>query len=371
MAGAPHSLAGAAQLLRPIGFDAIGGWTEDDHAAAFAAFLASCRRAVSHPPKTRGFGIDGEALRRVAAAALDLGDPEPLRARRFFERHFVAMQVESDGFVTGYYEPELAASPRRTERFCVPLYRRPPDLVAIDDADRPSGWDADIRFARRGADGLAAYPDRAAIEDGALAGQGLEIAWLADPVDAYFVHVQGSARLHMSDGRLVRLAFDGKSGHPYSSIARLAVARGWLAPEAADRAGLEAWLRASPEAGRALMRENRSFIFFRETPGLAPQDGPLGASGVPLTPGRSLAVDRALWTFHLPLWVSAALDDPDRPGRRFRRLMVAQDTGSAIVGPARGDLFIGCGAAAGRIAGRVRHAARMTLLAPRPDGAAP
>jgi membrane-bound lytic murein transglycosylase A len=228
-----------------------------------------------------------------------------------------------------------------------------------------------MRFGRRGPEGIEAYPDRAAIEAGGLAGQGLEIAWLADPVDAYFVHVQGSARLRMTDGRLMRLTFDGKSGQPYTSIGRLAVERGWLKPESADKAGLEAWLKANREGGRALMRENRSFIFFRETPELSPSEGPVGAAGVPLSSGRSLAVDRSLWTFHLPVWVAAELDDPERPGRPFRRLMVAQDTGSAIVGPARGDLFIGSGDRAGTVAGRIRHAARMIALVPRPAGAGP
>jgi membrane-bound lytic murein transglycosylase A len=370
MASAARSPARPAELLTPIAFDLIEGWADDDHSAAFAAFLVSCRRAVLHLPKTRALGIDGEALRRVAAAALELRDPEPLEARRFFERHFRPMQVESDGFVTGYYEPELAASPRRTERFPVPLYRRPPDLVEVDETNRPPGWDPAIRFARLGAGGLVPHPDRAAIEDGALAGRGLEIAWLRDAVDAYFVHVQGSARLNMTDGRLVRLTFDGKSGHGYTSIGRLAVERGWLTSEEADKAGLEAWLRANPEAGQALMRENRSFIFFRETPELKPAEGPLGAAGVPLTPGRSLAVDRTLWTFHMPVWVQADFGDPDRPGRSFRRLMVAQDTGSAIVGPARGDVFVGPGDAAGQVAGGIRHAARMTALVPRAEGRA-
>jgi membrane-bound lytic murein transglycosylase A len=369
MAGAAESLAHSAGLLRPVGFEALEGWAEDDYAAAFAAFLLSCRRALSHPPRRRGLGVDVDSLRQVAEAALDLDDAPPLQARRFFEEHFRPMEVAAEGFVTGYYEPELEASPCRTERFTVPLYRRPPDLAEIDEASRPFGWDPAVRFVRRAAEGLVPYPDRAAIEAGALAGRGLEIAWLEDPVDAYFVHVQGSARLHMAGRGLVRLAFDGKSGHPYTSIGRLAVERGWLRHEQADKEGLQAWLRANPEAGGALMRENRSFIFFRETPELGPADGPLGAAGVPLTPGRSLAVDRTLWSFHLPVWVASDLD-PARLGRPFRRLMVAQDTGSAIVGPARGDLFIGSGEAAGRIAGAVRHAARMTVLVPRADGAA-
>jgi membrane-bound lytic murein transglycosylase A len=190
-------------------------------------------------------------------------------------------------------------------------------------------------------------------------------------VDAFFIHVQGSARLRLVGGGTMRIAFDGKSGQPYTSIGRLAVERGILARDAAHKDGLEAWLKAHPEAGRALMRENRSFIFFRETE-LAEHEGPLGAAGVPLTAGRSLAVDRSLLTFHTPIWVAAAdLPDPDAPARPFRRLMIAQDTGSAIVGPARGDIFFGSGDRAGSLAGRVRHEAEMIALVPLPSAAAP
>jgi membrane-bound lytic murein transglycosylase A len=169
----------------------------------------------------------------------------------------------------------------------------------------------------------------------------------------------------------MRIAFDGKSGHPYTSIGRLAVERGLLSREAATKDGLETWLKAHQEAGRALMQENRSYIFFRQTD-QAQADGPIGAAGVPLTAGRSLAVDRTLHTFHAPVWVEAPdLRDPDTAGSGLRRLMVAQDTGSAIVGPARGDLFYGSGELAGSAAGRVRHRARMAVLVPRRPAASP
>jgi membrane-bound lytic murein transglycosylase A len=205
-----------------------------------------------------------------------------------------------------------------------------------------------------------------------LGGRGLELAWLADPVDAFFVHVQGSARLKLVEGGTMRIGFDGKSGHPYTSIGRLAVERGLLTRDSADKEGLEAWLKAHPDQARSLMRENRSFIFFRETR-LAEVEGPVGAAGVPLIAGRSLAVDRRTMTFHTPVWVEAGeVTDPDRADKSFRRLMIAQDTGSAIVGPARGDLFIGSGDEAGAKAGRVRHAATMIVLVPvaGPDAAA-
>jgi membrane-bound lytic murein transglycosylase A len=221
-----------------------------------------------------------------------------------------------------------------------------------------------MRFARRTASGFVPFFDRLAIESGALAGRGLELAWLADPVDAFFVHVQGSARLRLTDGGTLRVSFDGKSGHPYTSIGRLAVERGLLSRDEADKDGLEAWLKRNREAGLALMRENRSYIFFRAT-SQAEDEGPIGAAGVPLSPGRSLAVDRTLHTFHTPIWVDApGVHDGSGGDATFRRLMIAQDTGSAILGPARGDIFFGSGDRAGSMAGRVRHRAEMILLLP-------
>jgi membrane-bound lytic murein transglycosylase A len=347
--------------LRAAVFSEIAGWTEDAHEEALAAFKAGARFIAAAPPKTRGLRIDGAQLQRIARASLHVSNSD---ARRFFESHFVPRRIEANGFVTGYYEPEVTASRVRTERFWVPLYRRPDDLVEVSPDAHPPGWDPEMRFGRTTANGLTPYFDRPAIEAGALQGQGLELAWLEDPVDAFFIHVQGSARLRLTDGCVLRIAFDGKSGHAYTSIGRLAVERGILKRESADKDGLEAWLKRHPREGRALMRENRSFIFFRET-GQDSAAGPIGAAGVPLIAGRSLAVDRTLHTFHTPVWVDAPeLDDLWQAGRPFRRLMIAHDTGSAIVGPARGDIFLGPGEVAGSRAGRIRHAATMIALVP-------
>jgi membrane-bound lytic murein transglycosylase A len=358
-----------AEALTTIDYTQIAGWRADDHALAFAAFLRSAHRIVETPPKRRHPAVDLDALADVARRAIGSGPATADAARRFFEEHFRPARIDADGFVTGYYEPELTASPVRTGEFTVPLYRRPPDLIDIDDGNRPAGWDLQIRFGRRSDAGIEPYFDRAAIDGGALAGQGLELAWLADPVDAYFVHIQGSARLRMAGGDMMRVAFDGKSGHAYTSIGRLAIERGYLSAAAADKAGLETWLRQNPQDGRDLMHQNHSHIFFRRTPQITPEEGPVGAAGVPLTGGRSLAVDRTLMTFHTPVWVDAAgVPDPDAPAgaaaTHLRRLMIAQDTGSAIVGPARGDLFFGSGKEAGTRAGRVRQSATMTLLLP-------
>jgi membrane-bound lytic murein transglycosylase A len=356
----PSASADAAPAaLEKIRFADLPGWPNDDHAAAFRAFRNSAAGAL---PKTRGLGIDGARFAGAFEASLSLtADPPPDEARAFFERNFRPHRIQATGFVTGYYEPEVEASAVRTERFGLPLYRRPPELVEVDERNRPAGWDPDIRFAANYGGRILPFADRRAIDHGYLDGRGLEIAFLADPVDAFFIHVQGSARLRMTDGSVRRIGFAGKSGHAYTSIGRLAVERGLLTREGADKAGLETWLKADPLAARALMHENRSYIFFKEIGGLSAADGPVGAAGVSLTPLRSLAVDRTLMTFHTPVWVEAL-------ELGFRHLMIAQDTGSAIVGPARGDIFFGSGGEAGRQAGAVRHAAAMVALVPAGQG---
>jgi membrane-bound lytic murein transglycosylase A len=368
---APQADRGQAEsILRRISFSDISGWRDDHHEAALAAFIISARAIAGSAPKTRALGIDGAALQAIARELLSVPLPSGRdAARKFFEQNFVPFRIEAKGFVTGYFEPEVEASRVRTDRFRVPLYRRPPDLVEVSEENRPPGWDAEIRFARKTASGIELYFDRAEIENGALEGQGLELAFVEHWVDAFFIHVQGSARLKPVQGpdrgSTLRIAFDGKSGHRYVSIGRLLVERKILPVEKADKDGLETWLKHHPGEGQVLAQENPSFIFFRETT-LAPGEGPCGAGGVPLSALRSLAVDRTLHTFHTPLVVEAPeLADPEREGEHFQRLMIAQDTGSAIVGPARGDIFFGSGGAAGSAAGRVRHPAGMVALVPR------
>lgn len=289
-------------------------------------------------------------------------------ARSFFERHFVPARVTAEtgkGFVTGFYEPEVEASPIRTADFTVPLLSRPDDLVDLDDASRPAGMDPYFAFGRQAGDRVVPYFDRGEIDRGALAGRGLEIAWLADPVDAYFIHVQGAARLKMTDGRLIRVTYAAKTGHPFTGAGRVLIDQGEIPFERVTMQSIRAWLRAHPERVDETLWRNRSYIFFREAPVDDPALGPVAAAKVPLTPGRSIAVDRLLHTFGTPFFIDApALIAFD--GRPFRRLMIAQDTGSAITGPARGDLFAGSGDAAGDIAGVVRSDADFYALLPRP-----
>ena len=360
----PELAEPATTPAAPVEFSDMPGWATDDHLAAFHAFLIGARAMAERPPKSRL--VDGEALAGAARQALAVaGRATASLARRFFEDRFRPQRIATNGFLTGYYEPQVAASRSRTREFPAPLYRPPAGLVEVAVGDRPPGWDPSLGWGIASPSGHVPCPDRAAIEAGALAGRGLELAWLKSPVDAFFIHVQGSARLGFDDGSEMRIAFAGKSGHPYTSIGRLAVERGLLKLKAADRDGLDAWLRRQPEEGLSLMRENRSFIFFRET-NQHRGDGPIGAAGAPLAAGRSIAVDRRIHTFHTPLFVDCPeLADFAHPDRPWRRLMIAHDTGSAIVGPARGDLYFGSGDAAGSRAGRVRHAATMFVLSPR------
>jgi membrane-bound lytic murein transglycosylase A len=361
--------------LRPLAFPDLGGWPAAGLAATFAAFRRAAPRRLADPPKTRALGIDGAALAAVARRALALPEePGEAAARAFFEAHFTPLAVRprtGSAFLTGYFEPELDGTRRPDDpRFPVPLLARPDDLVDLDAATRPPTIDPSYAFARRTRDGLVPYFDRGEIADGALAGRGLELVFLADPVEAFFVHVQGSARIRLAEGGVLRLAYAGKAGHPYTSIGRLAIERGLIAAEDMTLDVLRAWLKARPAEAAALMRENRSYVFFAEQTGLDDALGAVAASGVQLTPGVSLAVDRTLHTFGVPIFLDADLPlGPAGASEPFARLMLAEDTGSAIVGPARGDVFVGLGPAAGVRAGRIRHAPRaFVVLAPKGEG---
>jgi len=344
-------------------FAELRGWNEDDHAEAFRTLRRSAVAASRRPPKSR----DVDAVTLVAILERALSCPADLpadRARAFFEAEFQPFEISpngASGFFTGYYEPIVAGSLARTSRFDTPLYRVPEDLVEFDPADPPAGIDPALRFARKTDTGLVPYYDRAEIQAGALAGLGLELVYLVDPVDAFFIHIQGAARIALTDGGTMRLTYAAKSGHPYTAIGRVLIDIGALTPGKATMSDIRVWLAENPDKAAAVMARNRSFIFFREAPIGDPALGPVAAAKVQLKPGRSLAVDRLLHTFHSPVWVDTTLAN----GRAFRRLMIAQDTGSAITGPARGDIFFGSGDGAGGLAGGMASAGRFVLLAPR------
>ncbi|RCS22340.1 transglycosylase [Phyllobacterium salinisoli] len=357
-----------SSLFRPLDYADCPGWHEDDHLGAFAAFRRSAFRVLEKPYRSGSLGIAFESLTPIFAVARER---PAVTARDFFEKNFrpCLLQDESGekGFVTGFYEPEIAASPVKTGRFRVPFYRKPDDLLEIDDLSRPPHIAPSFVFARESQDGLTEYHDRRAIESGAVDGRALEIAYVEDPVDAFFAHVQGAARLNMPDGTMRRITYAAKSGHPFTGPGRTLIEAGELRERDVTMQSIRAWFARNPHRIHEILWQNRSYIFFREAPVEDAELGPIAAAKVPLTPGRSIAVDRILHTFGTPVFIDAPdlrAFDPDR-ATGFRRLMIAQDTGSAITGPARGDLFAGSGAAAGEIAGVIRNRADFYVLVPR------
>lgn len=357
MTASPFGPGGAR--LEPRAFSTLPGWAVDDHAAAFAAFRRSATHHVNAEPALRqGLAPDPALIAAFTAALAWAGTP-----KAFFETQFTPFAIRPEtgaGFLTGYYEPELSGSLIPHPDYPVPVLARPSGLVTVPQGGMPPApLDPSLQSYRVTPQGPAAAPDRADIEDGAFAGQGLEIAWLRDRVDLFFMHVQGSARLKLPDGGTARLVYAGRNGHPYTSIGRVIVEEGHLPLEQATLAPLKDWLRRHPAEARRIMRLNRSYIFFSVDKTLAPEDGPIGAAGHPLIPLRSIAVDRTLWPYGTPFFITA---DGDLPSNR---LWIAQDTGSAIVGPARADLFFGAGEVAGLQAGAVRHRAEMIVLLPR------
>lgn len=353
----------------PVGFADLPGWLGDDHLAAFGAFRRSAFHVLTKSYRGGALGVAFDAFGPAYAEARARPAGNGAEARAFFERHFqpafVAPEGRETGFVTGFYEPEVEASSVRTEIFQVPLLSRPADLVDIDDHNRPAGMDPYLAFAQQTADGPVEYFDRPAIEQGALSGKGLEIAWLADPVDAFFVHVQGAARLNMTDGSLRRVTYAAKSGQRFTGPGGILAEIGEIPLEKVTMQSIRAWFKANPERVDDILWRNLSYIFFRYAEVDDPALGPIAAAKVPLTPGRSVAVDRLLHTFGTPFFIAAPALTAFG-GKPFARLMIAQDTGSAITGPARGDLFAGSGFDAGEIAGVVRNDADFFALLPKP-----
>jgi membrane-bound lytic murein transglycosylase A len=355
--------------LAPAAFADLPGWSGDDPRAALDALTRSCARRAARPPgravgpfALAGFEKDWAAP-CAALAGLDPAHLDARAARAFVERHFRAFALSGpdgdEGLFTGYYEAAARGARTRTQRYNVPLYRRPPDLVEADlgiFSDEFRGR----TIAGRVADGrLVPYDDRRRIARGGLAGQGLELLWLDDPVDAFFLEIQGSGRVTLDDGSVVRVGFAAKNGRPYTAIGRVLADMGALPLELVSMQSIRAWLSRHPDEARAVMEKNAAYVFFRELDG----EGPIGAEGVVLTPGRSLAVDRKFLPLGVPVYVAA--EDPDGALAPVRALMIAQDTGGAIRGAVRGDIFVGAGDAAAERAGRMKMRGRGWVLLPR------
>jgi membrane-bound lytic murein transglycosylase A len=353
--------------LEPATFSDLPGWQQDDHLAALKTFVKSCDKVIKGIPGANG-DTTSAAMTEVCRAAKALKAPTKASAKAFFEARFVPNRVvhkDSCGLLTGYYEPVLEGSRTRQGPFQTPVYRRPPDLLnVIAETQRAVKADT-LTHVRKTDTGTQPYYTRAEIEQGALANKGLELLYLADPVDVFFMHIQGSGRIHLTDGTTTRINYDGKNGHPYTSIGRYLVEKGLIDANKVSMQNLCNWLREDPERGKQVMWQNASFIFFRELKGNT-DEGPMGAVGVPLTAGRSLAVDPSYAPLGAPVYVSAPTLKPGSKGASFNRLMVAQDVGSAIKGPERGDIYFGSGDKAGKIAGTTKHPGNFFVLLPAP-----
>lgn len=313
--------APAERSVSILSFEELDGWAEDDHAAALAVFLETCP------------DLDARDWQSLCALAQNQTD-----ARTFFELFFRPVLIEDGAppLFTGYFEPELNGSRERTPRYRHPVYRVPPELPG----GRP--W----------------LSRRQILTSGLLENRGLEIAWVDDPVELFFLQIQGSGRIRLDDGSVIRVGYGGANGHPYRSVGQELVRRGVYAPHQVSAQVIGAWVRRNPDAGRELLFHNPSYVFFREVTNVPAERGPLGAMNRSVTALRSIAVDPAHVPLGAPVWVEKDGADP------MRRLMVAQDTGSAIKGAQRADIFFGTGPRAGRRAGRLRDPGRMVVLMP-------
>ena len=344
--------------LKASSFDIIKGWHDDDHQAALNAFRLSAAYHVQTPYKQRQIMFDAAAFNAACRASLE----SHIEAKAFFEFWFEPFLIEpgaQSGKVTGYYEPVIDARLTKGDGFETPFLRRPDDLVEVSDTEAVGG----MRFGRLINGQLAPYFNRPEIDGGALTGRNLEIAYVRDPVDAFFAHVQGCARLQLPT-HAMRITYDGKSGHEFTGIGRILIELGEIPSSAISMQSIRDWLRANPARVAEILHQNKSYIFFRQEPVADFEYGPVAAAKVPVSAGRSIAVDRLIHAFGLPFFVEAP-DFKTLEPDGFFRLMIAQDTGSAILGAARADLFIGSGDAAGAIAGSINYAAQFHILLPK------
>jgi membrane-bound lytic murein transglycosylase A len=352
--------------LEPANWSALAGWVNDDHLAALGVYQRSCR-ALRNAPE---HGPIANALRGACQRAAAVRPQDAQAARIFFEQNFVPVRIarlgELEGFVTGYYEPVVQGSRFPNPEFHIPLYRRPRDLVAAGHKPGSLAFpNKGVRIGRLNEKGqLVPYHERAAIEAGALDGQKLEICWLKEPSDLLAIQLEGSGRIILEDGTPLRVSYDSHNGYSFTSLSRALIEHHRIPREQISPQRIREWMTSHPEEAAQERAANRSYVFFRIT-GLSNDSEAVGAQGVPLTPGRSIAVDR-LHEYGTPFFIEANLPiESTKSASLFRRLMIAQDTGSAIVGPARADLYWGAGDDAARIAGRIRTHGRFVMLLPR------
>lgn len=352
------------EQIKSTKFSCLNGWERSDFTLALAAFQRSAVEILStgyaFKRSTRFSGIREDWL-QVSEAALKAQD-----GKAFFEEHFKPFVVKDtrnpQGLFTGYYEPLAMGSLTRSSRFHVPIHRRPPELVALPDNSKSQ---TGLRYGQILNHAPAPYFTRHKIENGALEGRGLEICWLDNWIDAFFIHIQGSGRIELEDGSTLRLAFAAKNGQAYTSIGAALLAKGHGTSGTMSMQFLRNWMEQNPKASRDLMWENNSYIFFTQFEVDDPTLGAPGAAKVNLTPLCSLAIDRNFWTFGTPFWLETSTPPEVRQGSTpFTRLMIAQDTGTAIRGALRGDVYWGWGDDAVLNAGHMKSIGQMTALLP-------
>jgi len=365
---APRPTPPEKLTLEKISFAELSGWSDDKHAEALAAFLNSCPALAKAAPAVsgneapeNGFG-EAKSWQTICDEAKTVPAGDDRAARAFFEAQFTPYRAGNnggtEGLFTGYYVPELKGSRKRSAKFRIPIYRVPDDLVTAD----LGLFKADLkgqRIAGKVENGkLKPYDTRAEIDAGALANRRLEILYVDDPIDAFFLHIQGSGRVVMEDGKAALIGYAGSNGRPYVAIGRELVDKGAMSKDDVTMQSIRNWLAAHPGDAEKTMEQNPSYVFFHELSGA----DALGAEGVALTPGRSLAVDHRFLPYGIPLWLDSRDPMSEQP---LRRLMIAQDTGGAITGPVRGDVFWGYGHEAGERAGKMKEPGRYFLLLPK------
>lgn len=365
------SLTSPGYRLSPVSFGDLPGWEKDDPRALFET-MARCLSHIRNvkPYRMGSLGLTADDLLPLLAAADDRSaDMSAAEARVFFEDNCGPFRIERDdmqpGLVTAFYEPEVDVSVQPDATFAHPFYLRPDDLIDLDENNRPADMDSGYMFGRMTSSGVTEYPDRKAIDQGFLKGRNLEIAWARSKVDVFFAHIQGAARLRYPDGNIRRITYAAKAGHPFSPIGKLLIDLGEIDRERISMQSIRKWLAENPAKVDEIFWHNRSYIFFRDADVSDDALGPVAAAKVPLVAGRSLAVDRMIHTFGYPFFIHAPTLRHLNDGQPFARLMLALDTGSAIVGPSRGDIFTGSGYEAGERAGTVRNEADFYILIPK------
>lgn len=363
----PSGQSAPSVTLRQTDFPVIPGWNGDDHALVLPTLIRSCEKLeAKNPSAPMGSDIRMGRVEDWIAICADARKIRPgntVEAKYFFESRFVAYKVGEDhdttGLFTGYFEPELNGRWAPQKGFQTPIYARPKDIISINLVDFRAKYAGDKLAGRLEGNAVLPYYSRAEINAGALKGRELEILWVDSPVDAFFLHIQGSGRIKLKDGSHVRIGYAGRNGHEYTSIGRVLVDRKIMPLAQVTAPSIREWLAQNPGAADELMNQNKSYVFFRVIDG----DGPIGAQGIALTPGRSLAVDRAFLPLGVPIWLDTT--DPLDRKQRLRHLLIAQDTGSAIKGAVRGDVFWGFGKEAARRAGLMKEQGSYYVLLPR------